>query len=105
MQNDNGEDVPYLYEKELKIVGTVQSPMYISVDRGTSTLGSGKIDYYMYIPKSNVQANSIYTNIYVKVKDANKYTTSSKKYEDCVNSVKTEIEKLKIIVKNQDMTV
>ena len=29
MQNDNGEDVPYLYEKELKIVGTVQSPMYI----------------------------------------------------------------------------
>ena len=37
MQNDNGEDVPYLYEKELKIVGTVQSPMYISVDRGTST--------------------------------------------------------------------
>lgn len=95
MQNDNGEDVPYLYEKELKIVGTVQSPMYISVDRGTSTLGSGKIDYYMYIPKSNVQANSIYTNIYVKVKDANKYTTSSKKYEDCVNSVKTEIEKIK----------
>ena len=94
MQNDNGEDVPYLYEKELKIVGTVQSPMYISVDRGTSTLGSGKIDYYMYIPKSNVQANSIYTNIYVKVKDANKYTTSSKKYEDCVNSVKTEIEKI-----------
>lgn len=95
MQNDNGEDVPYLYEKELKIVGTVQSPMYISVDRGTSALGSGKIDYYMYIPKSNVQANSIYTNIYVKVKDANKYTTSSKKYEDCVNSVKTEIEKIK----------
>lgn len=95
MQNDNGEDVPYLYEKELKIVGTVQSPMYISLDRGTSTLGSGKIDYYMYIPKSNVQANSIYTNIYVKVKDANKYTTSSKKYEDCVNSIKTEIEKIK----------
>lgn len=95
MQNDNGEDVAYLYEKELKIVGTVQSPMYISLDRGTSTLGSGKIDYYMYIPKSNVQANSIYTNIYVKVKDANKYTTSSKKYEDCVNSVKTEIEKIK----------
>lgn len=95
MQNDNGEDVAYLYEKELKIVGTVQSPMYISLDRGTSTLGSGKIDYYMYIPKSNVQANSIYTNIYVKVKDANKYITSSKKYEDCVNNVKTEIEKIK----------
>ena len=105
MQNDNGEDVPYLYEKELKIVGTVQSPMYISVDRGTSTLGSGKIDYYMYIPKSNVQANSIYTNIYVKVKDANKYTTSSKKYEDCVNSVKTEIENPKWYVLDRNGNV
>ena len=91
-QNDDGEDIPYLYEKVLTIVGTVQSPMYISLDRGTSSLGAGKINYYMYIPESNVQANSIYTNIYVKVKDADKYKTSTKKYEDYVGTVKDEIE-------------
>ena len=94
-QNDDGEDIPYLYEKNLKIVGTVQSPMYISLDRGTSNLGAGKIDFYMYIPESNVQSNSVYTNIYVKVQDANKYTTSSTKYEDCVNEVKSRIEEIK----------
>ena len=94
-QNDDGEDVPYLYEKKLKIVGTVQSPMYISLDRGTSNLGAGKIDYYMYIPESNVQANSVYTNIYVKVKGANEYTTSSNKYKDCVAEVKTKVEDIK----------
>ena len=94
-QNDDGEDVPYLYEKELKIVGTVQSPMYISLDRGTSNLGAGKIDYYMYIPESNVQANSVYTNIYVKVKGANEYTTSSNKYNDCIAEVKTKVEEIK----------
>ena len=94
-QNDDGEDVPYLYEKELKIVGTVQSPMYISLDRGTSNLGAGKIDYYMYIPESNVQANSVYTSIYVKVKSANEYTTSSNKYKNCIAEVKTKIEDIK----------
>lgn len=94
-QNDDGEDIPYLYENNLTIVGTAQSPMYISLDRGTSNLGAGKIDYYMYIPESNIQANSIYTNIYVKVKDANKYTTSSNKYEDCIGEVKTKIEEIK----------
>lgn len=94
-QNDDGEDIPYLYEKDLTIVGTVQSPVYISIDRGTSNLGAGKINYYMYIPESNVQANSIYTNIYVKVKDADKYTTSTSKYKNYVNDVKSKIEEIK----------
>ena len=40
-KNDDGEDVKYLHENNLTIVGTVQSPMYISRDRGTSTLGAG----------------------------------------------------------------
>ena len=51
----------------LKIVGTVKSPLYISRDRGTSSLGSGKIDYYIYVPKENIKANEIYTNIYIKL--------------------------------------
>lgn len=95
-QNDAGEDIPYLYQKELKIVGVVQSPIYISRDRGTSKLGSGKIDYYLYILKDNVQASDIYTNIFVKVKDSEKYKTSSKKYEDYVEEIKQKIEEIKL---------
>lgn len=95
MQNDEGEDIEYLYNKELKIVGTVKSPLYISNERGNSTLGDGKIDYYIYVSKDNIQAKDTYTNIYVTLKDVNKYQTASSKYEDCVEEVKDKIEEIK----------
>lgn len=94
-KNDEGEEIQYLNQERLKIVGTVKSPLYISRDRGTSKLGSGKIDYYIFIPKENVKANEIYTNIYIKVKKSEKYTTSSDKYEDYIDEVKQEIERIK----------
>lgn len=93
--NDDGEEIEYLKEKELTIVGTVQNPLYISKDRGTSSLGAGKIDYYMYISKDNINAKDIYTNIYIKVKDAVQYETSSKAYEDYVKDVMDNIEEIK----------
>ena len=94
-KNDEGEEIEYLNQSNLKIVGTVKSPLYISRDRGTSSLGSGKIDYYIYIPKENIKANEIYTGLYIKVKDSEKYTTSSEKYEDYIAQVKENIESIK----------
>lgn len=94
-QNDDGEKIKYLKTNELKIVGTVKSPLFIARDRGTSKLGSGKINYYIYISENNINANDIYTNIYVTVKDAKKYETSSKEYEDYIEEVKENIEQIK----------
>ncbi len=93
--NDDGEEVEYLKQKEMTIVGTVQSPLYISSDRGTSSLGSGSIDYYIYIPKENINASDVYTNIYIQVKDAKKYTTSYSEYEEYIEEVKDSIEAIK----------
>lgn len=93
--NDNGDKIQYLKNNEMKIVGTVQSPLYISRDRGSSNLGAGKINYYVYIPKENINATEVYTNIYIKVKEADKYTTSSDKYEDYIEEIKDSIEKIK----------
>ena len=94
-KNDEGEEVEYLNKNILKIVGTVKSPLYISRDRGTSSLGSGKIDYYIYVPKENIKANEIYTNIYIKFKNSENYTTSSEKYEEYIAEVKEKIEAIK----------
>ena len=94
-QNDDGEKIKYLKTNELKIVGTVKSPLFIARDRGTSKLGSGKINYYIYISENNINASDIYTNIYVTVKDAKKYETSSKEYEDYIEEVKDNIEQIK----------
>lgn len=94
-KNDDGEEIDYLKQNELKIVGTVQSPVYISKDRGNSKLGAGKVNYYMYIDKENIKAKDIYTNLYVKVKDADKYTTSKDQYKEIVQNVKNEIDQIK----------
>ena len=93
ISNDDGEKQDYLKQKEMKIVGTVKSPIYISRDRGTTNLGSGKINYYMYISPKNINVPEIYTSISIKI-DTNA-TTSSKKYEEKVEEVKEKIEEKK----------
>ena len=93
--NDDGEEIAYLKNSNLKVVGTVQSPLYISRDRGTTSLGSGKISYYIYIAKENINAEQIYTNIYIKVKDIQNYTTGTDEYEEYIEQVKNNIEQIK----------
>lgn len=92
---DNGDEVDYLKQKELKIVGTVQSPLYIAKDRGTSNLGAGKVNYYIYISPENINNSEIYTNIYIKIKDSQNYLTLSDKYEEYVEETKNKIEEIK----------
>ena len=93
--NDNGDEIAYLKNKELTIAGTIQSPLYVSRDRGTTNLGSGTINYYIYTPSENINAKDIYTSIYITVKDAKQYTTSSEEYENYIEEVKQNIEKIK----------
>ena len=93
--NDDGEEVEYLNQKQLKIVGTVKSPIYLSRDRGTSSLGSGKIDYYIYINKNNIKSSDVYTNIYVKVENPENFQTSSTKYEEYIENTVNNIEEIK----------
>ena len=93
--NDDGEEIDYLHQNKLKIVGTAKSPIYLSRDRGTSSLGSGKVDYYIYINKNNVNANEIFTNIYLKVENPKEYKTSSSNYEKYIEETINNIEEIK----------
>ena len=81
-------------EDTLKIVGTVNSPLYISRDRGTSSLGSGKVNYYMYTLEDNFDLD-IYTEIYLKTNDTEGILTGSNKYENIIKEVKDNIENIK----------
>lgn len=54
-----------LKEKKLKIVGVIQSPEYLAIDRGNSTLLSGKINYYIFVNEANVNSD-IYSDLYIK---------------------------------------
>ena len=91
-QDENNQE--YLNNKTLKIVGTVDSPLYISRERGTSKLGSGQIDSYIYVTRGNINS-IVYTEIYVTLENSDKYETSSNKYEKYVEETKEEIEEIK----------
>lgn len=54
-----------LKEKKLEIVGVIQSPEYLAIDRGNSTLLSGKINYYIFVNEANVNSD-IYSDLYIK---------------------------------------
>ena len=90
----DGEEIEYLKNKTLKIVGVVESPLYISRERGSTKLGTGVIDYYIYVNKENVNSE-VYTEIYITLENRDKYQTGSNKYEDYVEETKDKIEEIK----------
>lgn len=81
-------------EVQLKVVGAVNSPLYISADKGTSSLGAGKLQYYIYVPKSNIIEN-YYTELYAKVTNSNDFDTTSEEYSNFVESILDKIETIK----------
>lgn len=91
--DDEGNEKELLKNNQVKIVGTVRSPLYISRDRGTSKLGAGKVNYYLYLPKESINSD-IYTSIYLTVEGAKELSSFDKKYEDVVKEVKDKIEEI-----------
>ena len=89
--NDDGEEQKVLKNNKVTIVGAVKSPLYISTDRGSTQLGSGVIDYYVYIPKENINVD-LYTNIYVTVEGAKELNTTDNDYSDKVEEVENRLE-------------
>lgn len=86
-------------ENKMTIVGIVKSPLYITnpsstLNRGNTTIGTGKINYYTYVDSSNFNID-YYTEIYLTVKNASNEVTNSKEYNKLVNDVMNNIEKIK----------
>lgn len=94
-KNEDQEEIPYLKEKNMTIVGVARSPLYLTHDKGTSKLGSGKINYYVMIPKENINASEVFTQLYITLDDVQKFKTSSEKYEEKVEQIKSQIENIK----------
>ena len=80
--------------KKYSIVGNVISPLYFSAERPNSNLGSGKVDYYIYVYNGSLNLEA-YSNIYITVKGAKKYLTNSDSYKKLINNVKKGIDLIK----------
>ncbi|HCG65837.1 MAG TPA: hypothetical protein DEW37_04350 [Oscillibacter sp.] len=68
------------------VVGTVRSPVYLAVERGTSTLGSGTVKAYLYLPREAFTLD-YYTAAYVRVSGAAEVTAFYDEYDDYIDDV------------------
>lgn len=87
----NGDISDTLKETEYTIVGSGSSPFYLSLDRGTSTIGNGTVAGFGVIPQKSFSMEA-YSEIYLSVKDADKENCYEDAYTDVVDVVKEEIE-------------
>ena len=81
-------DSPLVDEKEVTVTGYIESPLYISTERESTSLLSGMIDYYLYIPEENI-ISPVATTAYIKLDS--KDSRFSKDYESLVKKAKKEI--------------
>lgn len=84
-------DDDILKEKELTIVGFVKSPLYVSLERGSTKLLNGKVNFYMYSLITNFDSD-VFTEAYIDLNTDD--STFSDKYISLRDS---EVKKLESI--------
>ena len=92
--DENEDGTPVLTQKELTIVGIADTPIYISSERGNTSIGNGSVKYFIYT-KDDIINLDYYTEIGATVKDAKKYVTNSDEYLNTVNPVISKVESIK----------
>lgn len=63
-EDNTDEDREHFAHDAYRIVGLVQSPLYLQYERGNSSLGNGRIDGFVYLLQDGFDAE-YYTEVYV----------------------------------------
>ena len=86
-------DSPLLVTTEYTVVGTGRSPLYISFNRGNTTLGTGEVNGFGYVLPEDFD-QKIYTQIYVTVHGAKGLTSYTDGYENLIAKIKGRVENI-----------
>ncbi len=87
-----GEDLSKTLDyAEFTVVGVVDSPMYISFERGVTNVGSGKISAYMFIPPESFSVGR-YTELYVTGEALEDFSPYSEEYDNARETLKARLE-------------
>ncbi len=79
------------------VVGIAESPYYLSFMQGSTSVGSGMIDYVLYVPQKNFIVDG-YTDMYVTVKGAKELNAFEDEYFDRTDIV---VERLETLAKKR----
>lgn len=88
---DGQEDI--LDNFEYKIVGICDNPLYVSLIRGSSSIGSGTISAWIDIPKENF-INDVYSSIYLTLDNTDDLHAYEAPYDDYMSEMVEQIEPL-----------
>ena len=89
---EEGES-PVFVTTEYTVVGTGRSPLYISFNRGNTTLGTGEVNGFGYVLPEDFD-QEIYTQIYVTVHGAKGLTSYTDGYENLIAKIKDRVENI-----------
>ncbi len=83
VEDTNEEDtLKLLAVRKLKVVGYADSVCYINFERGTTSIGTGSIDGFLYVPEETFDSD-VYTEVYVGLdQDYQIYSDAYKAYMD-----------------------
>ncbi|MGN0383029.1 MAG: FtsX-like permease family protein [Eubacterium sp.] len=76
---------------KFKITGVFDSSEYLTRDKGTTTIGNGKINGLIIVTKEAFNLEC-YTDIYIRIDDSDSYVSYSDEYEEAVEEVTDSIE-------------
>lgn len=94
--NNESDTLDMFAEKEFKVVGIIRSPLYINFERGNTSIGTGKLEGYIYVPRDTFDVD-YYTEVYA-VADAgersngHRFGAYTDEYNDYIDSIKDGIE-------------
>ncbi len=74
-----------------EIVGSGNSPLYISFSRGNTSLGSGEVSGFLYVDAQNFDQDA-YTQIYLRVKNSQEQISFTDGYNDLIDQVTERLE-------------
>ena len=95
ISENNDEIIDSMFsEKEFKIVGIVTSPVYLDFERGSTNLGLGEVDSFMYTLPDAFDS-PVYTTLYMRMKGwstaySDEYNTKLKEVKKDIRSWKPE---------------
>lgn len=82
-----------LKDSEYTVVGTVYTPYYVSYDLGTTNVGSGRINYLMYITEDEFMSD-YFNEVFATVDGAKELDTYGTEYKDLVKETADRIDNI-----------
>lgn len=92
----SGTDDPIsdtLKQEKYKVVGIGNSPCYISFGRGSTTIGSGSVSGFLFVPAKTF-ALDVFTEAYVQVEGAENLIAYTEEYDKKIETVLERIEEI-----------